>query len=794
MRGSVGGMRGNVQATGHAGVGLDVRPSQRGVGSSAARPDGYAKAQGGFTFSSDMQMDEMLWASTLRSPHPYARIIGIDASVASTMPGVQAIITHEDVPGESHFGLVTRDQPVFASDIVRYHGEPIAAVAADHPALARRAAQAIKVLYESLDPLVDPRTARMAPPIHPDGNVFRHLPVRRGDQDVAGEVIVEGYYEIGMQDQAFMGPEAALARPFGDRGVEIHVATQDLHADRGQIAACLGVSEDEVLLLMAGIGGAFGAREDLSLQIHLALLALRTGRPVKMVYSRTDSFLGHVHRHPAQIWLSHHATRAGELVKVEGTIVVDGGAYASTSALVLPNATCFLAGPYRVATVDLQGWAVRTNNPPCGAMRGFGTVQACYGAESQMDKLAAALSMDPLALRRLNAVVPGDAFTTGQVFGSSTPARECLDALAGMDMPPTRRPIHPAIRPGGVGNTTLEKNIRRGVGYALGFKNFMFGEGFDDYSTARVRLELGTDLRPIATVFSAAAEVGQGFVTIAQQVVRTELGIEQVYVAPADSQMGAAGSSSASRQAYMSGGAVQRACREVTVELQRRLAQTPGTWRGAAKDGTERLDLPHIIPPELMRELLGEPVDRTAEFHHTPTQQLDSDGQGDAYVAFAFVAHRATVDVDVDLGLVRVVEVATAQDVGHALNPLQVIGQIEGGIAQGLGLALMEELQTRQGQVLNPSFTDYLIPTCVDMPDIAASLVEVPEAGAPFGAKGVGEPPVISSTPAIVNAIRAATGLPLERIPVRPPDLLDQRLRAAAHSGVQSRGGPRFPI
>jgi xanthine dehydrogenase D subunit len=740
-----------------------------GVGSSAPRPDGPPKVQGSFAFSSDLYMKGMLWGKTLRSPHPSARIVSIDTSAAEAMPGVAAVLTWRDVPGNPNFGLGGRDQPVLAKDVVRYQGEPIAIVAADHPELALRAVNAIRVEYAVLEPMVDAEQARDAPALHPDGNVYRHVKVRRGDQDATGDVVVEGTYEIGMQDQAFMGPESGMAIPVDGGGVELFIATQDLHADLEQIAECLGLPQDQVLVTLAGVGGAFGAREDLSLQVHLCLLALRTNRPVKMVYSREESFFGHVHRHPARMWFRHHATRDGDLVRVEARVILDGGAYASTSAAVLGNATLFTAGPYRVPSVHLDGWAVRTNNPPCGAMRGFGTVQACFGAESQMDKLAQALGMDPVELRLRNAIQTGDTFVTGQVLDGTAPARECLEAAVALPMPPADGGDSPLSLPGGAGQTALPHNIRRGVGYALSFKNIMFPEGFDDFSTAAVRLERGFDGEPLATVTCAAAEVGQGFVAVAQQVVRTELGVEQVIVAPADTRIGPAGSSSASRQVYMSGGAIQRACWAVRDAL---FARAAGVY-GTAGELSLRDGVVHGLSGEgvALRDLLTEPVYETREFHHRKTESLDENGQGDAHVAYAFAAHRAVVDVDVELGLVRVVQIATGQDVGLAINPLGVLGQIEGGIAQGVGLAVMEEIILQNGEVKNASFTDYLIPTTLDMPEVLVTLIEQPEPGAPFGAKGVGEPPVISSTPAVVAAIRAATGTWLERIPVRPQDV-----------------------
>ncbi len=745
-----------------------------GVGESAGRPDGVPKVRGEFAFSSDLWMDEMLWGKTLRSPHASARIVSIDARPALALPGVHAVVTAADVTGRATYGVEVPDQPVFASDVVRFHGEPVAAVAADHPEVARAAARLVEVVYEPVEPVVDPELAVTAAPLHPSGNLFRHVRIRRGDPSATGDVVVEGSYEVGMQDQAFMGPESGLAVPAEDGGVDLYVATQWLHVDRDQIAASLGMPPERVRLYLAGVGGAFGGREDVSLQIHLCLLALRTGRPVKMVYSRDESFFGHVHRHPARMWYRHHANRAGDLVKVEARIVLDGGAYLSSSNAVVSNAAAFAAGPYRVPSAAIDGYAVRTNNPPCGAMRGFGAVQVCFGHEAQMDKLAAALGMDPVDLRLRNALEQFDTLVTGQVLTGATPVRECIRAAMAHPLPPDPTPRDPMMsRPGGAGLTADDGDVRRGTGLAVSFKNIGYSEGFDDYATARVRLEAGVAGEPLATVLVATAEVGQGFVTLAQQIAREELGVADVVLAPAaTSDVGSAGSSSASRQTWMSGGAVQLACAGVRRQLLDRSAVRWGCalealrWEDGAVTrlgSVDRLTLAELLDAGA--------VEAEHEYHHRPTKALDADGQGDAHLSFMYAAHRAVVDVDPGLGLVRVVQVTTGQDVGRALNPVQVTGQIEGGIAQGVGLAVMEEIVVDGGQVRNPSFTDYLIPTTLDMPDVAATLIEVPEPDAPYGAKGVGEPPAISSGPAVLAAIRDATGLDLRRAPVRPEDI-----------------------
>jgi xanthine dehydrogenase D subunit len=741
--------------------------STNGIGTSPVRPDGTLKVTGEFAFSSDLWADRMLWGATLRSPHPRARIAGIDLTAALATPGVHAVLTAEDVPGATHYGLEHRDQPVLAMGQVRYAGEPVAIVAADHPEIARRAAASIAVEYEVLPPVVDGEAALdpAAPRVHDRGNLLRHVPIRTGPQEVTAPVVVTGDYEVGMQDQAFLGPESGLAIPAEDGGVDLFIATQWLHGDLGQVADCLGLPPEKVRLSLAGVGGAFGGREDVSMQVHACMLALHTGRPVKMVYSREESFYGHVHRHPARLRYEHGADTDGRLVYVRARILLDGGAYASTSMAVVANATTLGVGPYRVPSVTVDGYAVYTNNPPCGAMRGFGAVQACFAYESQMDRLAAALGLDPVELRARNALEPGDSMPTGQIVEGPAPVAELLRRVR--DRPPAPEGgSDPRERPGGVANTTRGEGVRRGVGYGVGIKNVGFSEGFDDYSTARVRLEV-VGGEPAAVVHTAAAEVGQGLVTVQAQIARTELGIDRVTVATADTSVGSAGSSSASRQTYVTGGAVKAACEAVRREVLRRAGLADGRL-----DGGKLLTAGGEVAADLAAVLGDDPIERTVEWRHRPTHPIDPrTGQGDAHVQYAFAAHRATVDVDVELGLVRVVEIVTAQDVGRALHPQSVRGQIAGGTAQGLGLAVMEEIQVVDGLIRNPSFTDYLIPTILDVPPMHIDVLELGDPHAPYGLRGVGEPPTISSTPAIVAAIRAATGLPLVRVPVRPEHL-----------------------
>ena len=724
------------------------------VGESVPRVDGIPKVTGEFAYASDLQAAGMLWGHTLRSPHAHAGIVGIDISAAVSMPGVHAVLTHEDVPGAKTYGLEFADQPVLAIDRVRYFGEPVAVVAAEHPEQARRAAEAIRVQYEPLELVVDPERAVEQEPLHPDRptmshgyrddprpNIVRSLLIRHGDPDTEGDVSVSGVYEIGIQDQAFLGPESGLAVPDGEGGVDIYVATQWLHVDRDQVAPCLGLAAEQVRIHLAGVGGAFGGREDLSMQIHGSLLALHTNRPVKIVYNREESFVGHIHRHPAKIWAEHRATREGKLVNVRVRILLDGGAYASSSTAVTSNAASFACGPYAVNNALIESTCVYTNNPPCGAMRGFGAVQACFAHEAQMDKLAEALDIDPIELRLLNALGPGDAMPTGQRITGTLPVAEVIRRAAAMPGPePEELPRDPMRLPGGSGNTTRGEGVKRGVGFAVGFKNIGYSEGFDDYTAARVKLHADGS----AEVHCAAAEVGQGVANVIVQVARTELGTDDVVLAPhTTATVDSAGSASASRMTWMAAGAVRDACQAALEEQQR---------SGGGEVDVERI------------------------YRHPRTTPLDPEtGQitGErAHVAYAAAAMRVVAEVDVELGLTRVVWIGTVQDVGKAVNPQAVTGQIEGGTAQGLGLALMEEIQTRDGLITNASFTDYLIPTTLDMPPVDSELIEDPEPDAPYGVKGVGEPPTVVSTAAVVAALRAATGRELNRVPVRPDDIV----------------------
>lgn len=456
----------NTTVTAMAAPGSEASEQQvpRGIGASVPAADTRAKTEGTFPYAADLWAEGLLWAAVLRSPHAHARILSIDTTAAAEMPGVRAVVTHADVPGATTHGRRIADRPVFAHDVVRHHGEAIAAVAADHPDTARLAAAAIAVEYELLDPVTDPEQSFGAPALHPDGNLIRHIPLRYGDPEATGDVVVEGLYRIGRQDPAPIGAEAGLAVPRPDGGVELYTASTDPHTDRDLAAACFGLDPDRVRVVVTGVPGATADREDAAFQLPLGLLALRTGCPVKLAATREESFLGHTHRHPTLLRYRHHADAEGRLVKVEAQILMDAGAYADSSSESLAAAVAFACGPYVVPHAFVEGWAVRTNNPPSGHVRGEGAMQVCAAYEGQMDKLAAALGIDGAELRLRNVLATGDLLPTGQTVTCPAPVAELLRAVRDFELPalPKDAPEDEWLLPGGPEGAGEPGAVRRG--------------------------------------------------------------------------------------------------------------------------------------------------------------------------------------------------------------------------------------------------------------------------------------------------------------------------------------------
>lgn len=744
-----------------------VRAEPHGLGTSLPSADAETKARGTFPYTADLWAEGLLWAAVLRSPHPHARIRSIDTADAEAMPGVRAVVTHEDVTGDGLLGRQVTDRPAFASEVVRYHGEPVAAVAADHPETARLAAAAIVVEYEPLDAVTNPQRAFEAEPLHPDGNVVRHIPLRHGDPNVTGEVVVEGFYRIGRQDAAPIGAESGLAVPRPDGGVEIYVAATDPHTDRDRLAGCLGLDTEQVKIYVTGVPGSLGDREDQTFQLPLALLAIRTGAPVKLAATREESFLGHAHRHATLLRYWHHADREGKLVKVEAQLVMDAGAYADDSAEALAAAVAFAAGPYVVPHAVVDGWAVRTNNPPAGYLRGEGAMQVCAAHEGQMDRLAAQLGMDPAELRARNVLATGDSLPTGQAVTCPAPVAELLAAVRRAPLPslPKDGPIEDWLLPGGPDGAGDPAAVRRGVGYALGMVHMLGAEGTDEVSTATVRVE-----GSVATVLCAAVETGQGFTTLARQIVQEVLGVDEVVVAPVDTDQPPAGPGGRGRHTWVSAGAVERAARMVRTQLLQPLAANFGMSAELLSIEDGRItSYDGVLSTPVAEALEGKELWATAQCRPHPTEPLDATGQGDAFVGLSFAAVRAVVDVDVELGSVRVVEMAVAQDVGRVLNPRQLRTRIEAGVTQGVGAALTEHLRVVRGEVRHADLTGYQLPTALDAPEVkVVALVEERDVVAPFGAKAASAAPLVVSPAAVAAAVRAATGQPVNRLPIKP--------------------------
>jgi CO/xanthine dehydrogenase Mo-binding subunit len=743
---------------------MTERPKVQGVGSEVPRPEGPAKVRGEFAFATDLHRPGMLWGATLRSPHPFARILSIDLDPAKAIPGVHAVLGPWDVP-DNRYGVIIRDTPVLAEEFVRYVGEPIAIVAADDLVTARRAAAAIVVNYQILSPLTDPDKAVES------GHIHRHLDFSYGDPSVVGDVIAEGEYSTPRQDHSFLAPDAGLACALPDgAGVEIIGATQWVHNDREQIAPALGLPEEMVFVRNAGVGGSFGGRFAISWQIHGALLALHTGRPVKFLYTRHETFLARFQRHPMRFWVRHHAKRDGTLVNLEVRMIAEDGPYRNASGPAIGSSSALVQGPYKIPNARIQAWSVGTNNSMTGSMRGFGVVEAIYACESNLDKLAAALGMDGVELRRINAMREGDDWIVAQVQDAPAPVAELLATCEAMPLPSEldSAEIHPINLPGGIGTPTRPCDVQRAVGTALAAKGVCLSEGAPVNATALVSLQDG-----LARVDIAAADVGQGFTTIAVQIAQTCLGVSQVEVGPCDSRLPRAAASDAQQQSMTSGAAIAKAATKV----KERLLRLYGLKNGMNPEDLDVRD-DHIVSVDgtilasVKEAGLGLLFRATERFDQRRTRPIDEPEPGvPVMVGFNFSAGRAVLDIDRELGLVKVVQMDIAQDVGRLLNPMQAHGQIVGGALMGVGLALMEDLQTEGGHYRNANWRTYMVPTMADAPTVNSRLLEYAEPGIPLGIRGVSELGTVQSPAALLSALRQATGFSLPDLPITPERL-----------------------
>jgi CO/xanthine dehydrogenase Mo-binding subunit len=719
------------------------------IGASLPRPDARGKVTGETAYPADLVRPGMLHLHVVFAHRPHARILAIDRAAALRYPGVVAVLTAADVPYNA-FGLIEDDQPVLCGEFVRFTGDKVALVAAESKNAAATGAALVGVTYEDLPALTDPRAALTpdAPLVHVERgtNLLQHVPIRKGDAARAlaeADIVLDGEFHTSWQEHAFLQPEAGIAYLDDEGRVVVETAGQWLHEDRRQIARILHVPEEQVVVRYAAIGGAFGGREDLSIQHLLALATWKLKRPTALVWSREESILGHHKRHPVSIRCRWGAMRDGRIVAVEAEVIADGGAYASTSAEVIKVATLFASGCYEVPNITVDGYAVYTNNIPSGAFRGFGAPQAQFASEVMVTRLAHALNMDPVELRRRNIYREGSIEPTQNPLPpgvSALPVLErCVEELSRQQTADSRQKReHPALS---TQHSAL--STRRGVGIACGIKNLGYSFGYPEQSTATVELFGKGDVER-ARVRIGAADVGQGSHLSMRQIAAETLGLppERIEMVTDDSSaVPNAGSASASRLTIMAGRAVRDAAAEAL-----------------AKWG----------------ETDTEAVTVTVQYRPPATTALDPvTGAGSPNYAYGYAAQAVEIEVNTLTGQVRMLRVISVHDVGKAINRQQVEGQIEGCLAQAIGYALMENLQVRDGHILTPYLSTYLLPTVLDMPtEIVPVILELADANGPYGARGMAEMPLVPLLPAIAAAIYDVTGIWLTTQPFTPERVL----------------------
>ncbi|NIS81673.1 MAG: molybdopterin-dependent oxidoreductase [Anaerolineales bacterium] len=739
------------------------------VGKVLVRPDAEAKVRGEAKFCDDLVFPQMLHGKVLRAGVPHAILKRLNVEKARTLEGVQTVLTATDIPGERNHGLVIHDWPVLVGvgEKVRYVGDAVALVAADTSQIATQALSMIEAEYESLPVVSDPihSYTEGAPTLHEAGNLLKHIKVRKGDVERGfqeADNIFEDIYFTSTTEHAYLEPECSIARPLDDGRIEVYVGSQIPYADRRQIARCLGVADDEIRVVGTPIGGGFGGKEDIAGQIHAALLAQRAGRPVKVLFDRRESFHVHPKRHATQIRVRLGVKADGTLVAAETELYGDTGAYASLGEKVMTRTTTHSTGPYVVPHVRADCFAMYTNNPPAGAFRGFGVTQSCFAIESAMDMMAECLGLNPIEFRRLNALRVGTATNTGQLLSDSVGLIECIDRTED-----EMRRLCDGADPFVARNVEGYPYRKRAWGFAIGYKNTGLGGGAEDRANAEV--ELFTD--GTAEVRTSSAELGQGLVTVLQMIAAEQLTIppENVRVFLSDTDLTPdGGPTTASRQTYVTGNAVRLASdvllQAVKTTLAERFDCPPE--RVNFSEGLVQIDGRQVPMAEAVKIMKEEGSDPRATYEYwAPKTQPLGEG-GDMHFAFSFAAQAAEVEVDLETGEARVLRVIAAHDVGRAINPLGLQGQVEGGVVMGMGNALMESFIVEEGQVFTDRFARYRIPSIVHSPDIHSIVVEHPTREGPFGAKGIGELSSIPTTPAITNAIYNASGVRVKRLPV----------------------------
>jgi CO/xanthine dehydrogenase Mo-binding subunit len=725
--------------------------SHNTVGKSIPRVDARGKVTGETLYSGDLTMPDMLHMKMLFSERPHARVRSIDTSKAEAAPGVVAVYTAKDVP-VNEYGLQWQDQPVLCgpgsskpgTDVVRFVGDQVAVVVAQTEAQAAAALKLIEVEYEDLPIVLDPIEAMKSdsPRVHEhigDSNICVHYKIRKGNVEEAfaqADVIVESEYRTPVQEHAFLQPEAGLAYLDEEGRIMIECGGQWTHEDRHQVAHAMGMRDEEIRVVYPAVGGAFGGREDMSVQIVLALAVWKLKKPVKIIWSRRESMIGHGKRHATVIRAKWGATKDGKVIAIENEIIGDGGAYMYTSNKVLGNSAITSTGPYNIPNVKTDVYGVYTNHVPGAAFRGFGAPQALFMAETQMNKLAEKLGIDPVEFRLKNALKDGDAMGVGTPSPSPVTVIQCIETARdtiGWDS----REEKPAAN-----HRNSRSSIVRGRGFAAGFKNIGFSFGYQENCWAKVEIHGNAQIERVV-LHHAGAEVGQGTHTVMVQMAAEAVGVpfEKVQLIASDSAtMGNSGSASASRLTFMSGNAIRGAA-EVAVKK----------WKAEE------------------RPAIGE-----FKYLAPRTTQFDKEtGYSTPNFAYAFVAQAVEVDVDTETGHLHVKRLVSADDVGQAINPALIEGQVEGAVVQAQGYAVLEDWKTKDGRVLTDQLSTYLIPTIWDIPEtVETVLVAVPDPNGPWGARGLGELPYLPVAPAIAAAIHDATGVWVDEFPFTPERIL----------------------
>jgi xanthine dehydrogenase molybdenum-binding subunit len=738
------------------------------IGQLNTRPDAVDKVTGKAKFTDDLKFEGMLYAAVKRAGIPHGFLRHLDVEKAHQLDGVAAVLTAKDIPGQQNHGIVIHDWPslVDKGERVRYVGDTVAIVAAVSHQLAKEAINLIEAEYEPLEVIKDPIQARKpnTPQLHENGNLLKHIKVRKGNLKTGfseADIILEHIYHTATTDHAFLEPECTIARLTPDNRMEIFVGSQIPYADRNQIALALGWDEKRVRVIGQLMGGGFGGKEDIAGQIHAALLANATGKPVKLLYDRHESLIAHPKRHATQIRVKIGAKKDGHITAIETELYGDTGAYASLGEKVMTRATTHSSGPYEVPNVNADCYAMYTNNPPSGAFRGFGVTQSAFAIESLIDSLAQELDIDPVELRRNNALRIGSVTNTGQVLTESVGLLECIESV--------ETEMHRLTNGAPFVPVPLEDtpHIIKSWGFAVAYKNTGLGGGAPDKAAAEVELYPDGSLE----VRTASAELGQGLVTVLQMTAAQELGIpiENVRVLVMDTDLTPdGGPTTASRQTYVTGNAARYATMRLRQAISSTLAEKFNTSpneikyvEGLAQVGKHTVQLGDVV--EIMK---GEGLQpRTIYEYWAPETKPLGEG-GNMHFAFSFAAQAAEVAVNILTGEIQVLRIISATDVGKALNPLGLRGQIEGGVMMGLGNALTEEFIMQDGQPFTDHLARYRIPNITYTPKITTIVVEDPTTEGPYGAKGIGEIVSIPTTPAITNAIYNAVGVRIDRLPI----------------------------